>query len=332
MTRTTSLSQWVALFAWCTFALCDGGCSGNPNNRGIIPQQNEAKAQSFGTTGSGQHLYLTAQPAHARDATVYEFPLSSGLPSTTPDVKLHTALFNVLGLAIGPDSELYVAGTKLVRPNEYSWIKVWAPGASGSQHPLRSLRDPGFGGIAVDSNNYLFAYRSVYAPGASGGDAPLRMLKAPPVSGLGASVAVDATNDVFLDGDTRAVGYANAVGDPALIAHFCWKPRDAASYAITIGPDGTEYVATNDYGGQNPQPGAILAFAPNAHGCDPVRRITTTDKPFGIITSVLATGQYLFALDDSNDSLVVLDPTKSAQVPIERVRIGAMPSGLAVGP
>lgn len=328
MVRISSLAQPAALFALSALALCVSGCSGYGNGHATLPQA-DARTRSFGTTGSSEHLYLSAQPARA-DATVYEYPLSNGLPATTPDVKLHTSLFNVLGLAIGPDSELYVAGTK--RATIGSWIKVWAPGASGSQHPLRNLHGPGFGGIAVDANNYLYVYRSVFAPDAAGDARPLKRLRAPNVSGLGASVAVDASNDVFLDGDTRAVGYANAVTQPALVAHFCWKPRDASSYSITIGADGTEYVATNDYGGKSQQPGAILAFSPDARGCDPIRRITTTDKPFGIITSVLAAGQYLFALDYNSKSLVVLDPTKSAQIPVERISTDTDPWGLAVGP
>lgn len=290
-----------------------------------------AASRPFDASGSDQHLYLSALSPHGINGTVYEFALTNGVPATTPDRALHTPLFNIDGLAIGPDGDLYVAGTKEFEHNEVAWVAVWGQGASENLRPIRSLKNPRFGGIAVDANGYLYVFNTVYRPGAMGNDKPLRTLIGPPVVGLDASVAVDGANDVFLDGGTHAVGFANPVSDPRRIAHFCWKPDDAVSYAISIGSDGTEYVATNDYGSHTMQPGAILAFSPRARGCNPVGRITTTDTPLGIITGLLAAGSYLYALDYGG-SLVVLDPSKGAQIPIERITTPPEPWGLAIGP
>jgi hypothetical protein len=282
-------------------------------------------------SASGGHLYLSAPPMSSVLATIYEYPLTNGIPAQNPDNTLSTRLFNVEGVAVGPDGDLYVSGTKVRNHQELPWIDVWAAGATGTQPPIRYLNGIGGTGIAVDQNDYLYAYSSIYAPNAQGKAMPVQVLKAPQGSFF-LSVAIGPQDDAYLDGGTSAFVYKNPVTAPHRIDSFCWRPRYAASYAIAVGSDGTSYVAGNDYFVHHMDiPGQIFVFPPGTKGCSPARSITTTDQPFGIIDGLVAAGPYLYALDYGG-SLVVLDPTKDAQVPIARVSTNYEAAGLAIGP
>jgi hypothetical protein len=321
----------IAVAAFCTWCVAGSLPAVALPHSGPITGVRSTFRHAGPGTASGGHLYLSAPLPTSVFATIYEYPLTNGIPAQSPDNTLSTKLFNVEGVAIGPDGDLYVSGTKVRNHQELPWIDVWSPGATGTQAPVRFLDGIGGTGVAVDANDYLYAYSSIYAPGAQGKAKPVQVLKAPRGEFF-VSVAVGPQNDAYLDGGTSAFVYANPVNDPHRIDSFCWRPKYAASYAIAVGSDGTAYVGGNDYDlHHTAYPGQIFVFPPGTKGCNPARSITTTDEPLNIIDGLVAAGPYLYALDYGG-SLVVLDPTKGAQAPIARIGTGYEASGLAIGP
>jgi outer membrane protein assembly factor BamB len=194
-------------------------CIGSPSGTGgpdlgaVLPPggfswgASRALAQTPATVSAG-HLYVDDAVGNA----VVEFPLNAkGLPAKSSDRRL-TGFNSPLGIAIGPDGDLYVADSG----NDA--VKVFLPGSSGAA-PVRMLNVPGQPEwVAVDPRGFLAViinnvYVLVYQPNASGNDQPILKIS----SRLQQAVAYDSASELY---------YMNEVGVgvvlPAVLPTVRW--------------------------------------------------------------------------------------------------------------
>src|ERR1700722_18476446 len=121
-------------------------------------------ADAFRVAGEArEHLYA------ADNGTVWEYPIVSGIPSSTPS---NTLAAGGNSFAVGSDASLYALG------DDYN-VRVYARGATGIDPPIRTLYVGGCCTLRVNAKGYLFvladtgSLASVYAPGAQQHDSPI---------------------------------------------------------------------------------------------------------------------------------------------------------------
>jgi sugar lactone lactonase YvrE len=165
----------------------------------------------FPTLGlAASTIYVIEQDTSA-NYSVLEF--STTLPSHSTSVATVNPVATVnapantsfSGLAIDGQGYLYVSATNLTPPTTPE-ILVYAPGATGTATPVRTLTGPTLGAaIAVDASGQLYTYGglgiSVYAAGATGNAAPLRTIAGnQTLLAFEGSIAIDSAGNIYVAG------------------------------------------------------------------------------------------------------------------------------------
>jgi hypothetical protein len=144
------------------------------------------------------HLYVSSVVGD-----VFRYPINGGVVAPSPDLTLHTmscgscAFRSAYAIALDSQNNLYIS----ILDGDTAIIKEYAPGASGSATPIRTLTQVplGLGGVAVDSQGNVYAVGNerlaVYPPGST---TPIRILSVPKdsnaiVVGAGGTLYVAST-------------------------------------------------------------------------------------------------------------------------------------------
>ncbi len=164
-------------------------------------------SESLAVAGDGSY-WLCAQESAAPNATVaFKFAAgSSGVDTPIQTLNLDNAQGGCTDLTVDSNDNLYVSMS--VR------IEVYAPDATGSASPLRTITNASFdiGYMAMDTLDRLYLTNSediwVYSAGATGTDLPLRIINGSNFAGSDIYVAGTADGTVFAadyDADTIKV-------------------------------------------------------------------------------------------------------------------------------
>jgi hypothetical protein len=151
---------------------------------------------------------------------VYRFPVTNGLPATTPDAVLTGDLSGPSSVGFDGAGYMYVADAGV---HVYGGVKVYAPGSTGNAQPVRVITSytQQFVWLAVNKAGYLFVtadYNSIYVypPGANGAAPPLRVITPPKEIW---DLLVDSTGRLYANLSVEAVYVYN---DPI----FHWQSPD----------------------------------------------------------------------------------------------------------
>src|SRR3984957_7324744 len=109
----------------------------------VAPRDHTAQ---HGGASSATHLY------EAQGGSVVAYPLNAdGLPAQTPDWRLNGGLLEAWAVAFDGAGYLYVSDAAV------NQVRVYAPGASGDDLPVRIIPLPGPGcAVAVNKAGYVF--------------------------------------------------------------------------------------------------------------------------------------------------------------------------------
>lgn len=200
-------------------------------------------------------------------------------------------------------------------------VRVFAPGASGTAAPIRSLTN-GFSTqfLSVDPSDFLHVSENllnriaVFAPGAGGSQAPVRLLSKIPYRPHSLAFAKDGTMYVVGTSPTSINVYApGAVGAPPTPIRTITGPETTLTTIHDIAVDSAGYIYVTDLTGNR-----IVVFAPNANGdVAPVRVIS------GPKTKLQYVGYLAF---DHQENLVWAGPISGAYLPRD-ARVLVFPKG-----
>jgi hypothetical protein len=184
-----------------TFTLFIGGRTAQSANQDLVAG---LTLRPVPTTTRMPYGHLFVADPYAK--TVYRFPLMpDGLPSKSPDGMLQSPEFVVpLGLAVAENGNLFVSDELGKAVYEF------APGASGSAHPIRRLLLSGQAGyMAVDHQGYIFVANlgvnaiQIYRPGAHGSDPLLHSI--PFAATIAPSILVDRRGRLYVSQPGKVV-------------------------------------------------------------------------------------------------------------------------------
>jgi hypothetical protein len=205
-------------------------------------------------------LSMPATELYEADATsIVAYPLNEdGLPATTPNWQLRGGLMGAFSFGFDGAGYLYVSDADL------SQVRVYAPGASDDDLPVRIIPLPGSGCyLSVSQGGYVFvAYNLqdgwscfspylVYAPGAGGdGVSPVQPLHEIRPSGYLWNSVFDLNGQLFMYGSETVYQYNDPIHEwEKPNAVFTKEPREYGLYPPITFEQGTEtlYIGTNVY-------------------------------------------------------------------------------------
>ena len=260
-------------------------------------------------------LYVVQNSTGVAGSSVLELPLLNGqtwqslvTPSNTVSVPMQTSF---QALAVDTAGNLYVSASVVTAPPMLYEILVYAPAATGSATPIRTLTSASLTApatsIAVDATGEIYALSGnsilVFAATATGTSTPVRLITGSLTQlNSPSSIAVDSAQNIYV---ANTAGYnvlvfsSTATGNvaPASILSGTMT-QISAPLGVTLDSTGDLYVASFN---QPSNSSLVLEFAPGATGnAAPTRTLTA-------VASYSLSGLAVDALD--NLYVVTLAPT-----------------------
>ena len=146
-----------------------------------------------GSSGYG-HLYAVSDNNGKGGVVAFPFDVN-GLPGTSPSGTLAGGLVEPISLGFDGAGYMYVSDGS---------VKVYAPGASGNDQPVRSISVPAEPfWLAVDASGYVYVVAGftsieVFAPGAGPSSSPINTI--PISSDYLMGLAIDAAGTIYAPG------------------------------------------------------------------------------------------------------------------------------------
>jgi len=219
-------------------------------------------SESLAVAGDGSYWLCVEESAAPFAAFAFKFAAgSSGVDTPVQTLNLDNAQGGCTDLTVGSNDNLYVSMS--VR------IEVYAPDATGSASPLRTITNASFdiGYMAMDTLDRLYLTNNediwVYSAGANGTDLPYRIINGSNLGGSDLYVAADADGVVSVaDYDEDKVRVFGATNDGPIWDREFWLDNDAANSFGGITSNGDKIYVTYQDGAA---PG-IYVFPSNSEG------------------------------------------------------------------
>jgi hypothetical protein len=196
---------------------------------GIVASASSSAPMASPLSTVSGHLYV-ADAAFGNSGHVLEFPVSSGVPASAPDVVL--TMPYPRGVAVGADGTLYAL--------DENGVDEFAAGTPTGGTPIRTLELPFIAeGIAVDVNGYLYAMSFgsfaavlVYAPLAQGAAQPVQVIYLPNNGDHQQERMKVARSGTLFTTDGEAVFViATPISKPTVLREFCVEQRGGIAEA-----------------------------------------------------------------------------------------------------
>jgi hypothetical protein len=197
--------------------------------------------------------------------------------AVTPVATLNVPAGMAIGsIATDATGDLYVGGLL----GSQFVIEVYAPGASGSALPIRTI-ELNFGAysLAVDSAGQLYVAASnnvaVYSPTANGLATPVRLITGPS-TGLTIApfaIAVDSVGGIYVANSVTISIFSPGANGNAPTSRVITPPSPWEFVGVAVDKAGNVYASEDQY----LKPATIVEFAPNSTGAaTPVKSITAS--------------------------------------------------------
>ena len=189
---TFAVARWQKRSIFCAVACLTSVLSP------LVVRSEVQHGEIHGDVAMHGHLYVASGPFATPG--IYRFPLTDGLPATTPDAVL-TGGNPSWPYSIAFDG----AGYLYVSDISKDLINVYSPGAEGNEAPVRTISVPlQAESIAVNRAGYLFTTYGNYgvedfAPGAGAGSQPLTQWS--PNGGVISTLVMDASGRLYAQGE-----------------------------------------------------------------------------------------------------------------------------------
>jgi hypothetical protein len=314
--------------------------NGIPNVGAPSVSQETAGAGSSATAGLAAHLYVATVTASRRLA-IDRYRLHKGIPSASPN-RVYQGYSGLI--AVSGNGTLYstLAQSPIV-------VDVFSP---GSDKPVRKINvepachfsSSGFNvvnAVAADASGYLFVLLysypgaapshasrdaghlpdsrtpcngiAIYAPSAHGNDRPIQSIRLSNTAGLD-GLAVDASDNLYVAGNSVVTEYSNALVDPKITRTFSGKHLgDVRSVATDSAGD--VFIANAE---QSYSSGWIDRYSPSAKGSGPpTSTIYLQGSGPHLLYSLAVRGRYLYADDTATSVELYYARKNGGQSPLD---------------